>query len=177
MLGLTIGLGIAALLLCLGGGAGYLFVKRQETAVRRGWSLLPVVVAAVDIPEDTLVTMEMMAQRSIPEQFVTASIVKPESASYIVNQRLLVPVQSGDPLLWSHFESKKQASRLFATHDLAVGATLTEHDTEERPMPEALTTPSWVKAEDRPLLGGKPLIAPFRAGDPILWTHLRPEPH
>ncbi|MCC6335054.1 MAG: Flp pilus assembly protein CpaB [Myxococcales bacterium] len=87
-------------------------IKKREADVRKGWNLVPVVVAAVDISEGTVVTMEMISQRSIPEQFITSSVVKPDSASYIVNQKVLVPLQAGDPLLWSQFETTKAAERL-----------------------------------------------------------------
>jgi pilus assembly protein CpaB len=87
-------------------------VKKREADVRKGWNLVPVVVAAVDLSEGTVVTMEMVSQRSIPEQFVTSSVVKPDSASYIVNQKVLVPLQAGDPLLWSQFETTRAAERL-----------------------------------------------------------------
>lgn len=87
-------------------------IKRREAEVRKGWNLVPVVVAGVDISEGTVVTMEMISSRSIPEQFVTASVVKPDSASYIINQKVLVPLQAGDPLLWSQFETTKAAERL-----------------------------------------------------------------
>ncbi|MBL8935295.1 MAG: Flp pilus assembly protein CpaB [Archangium sp.] len=87
-------------------------VKKKELDVRRGWNLVPVVVASTDLSEGTVVTMEMVSQRSIPEQFVTSSVVKPDSASYIVNQKVLVPVQAGDPLLWSQFETTRAAERL-----------------------------------------------------------------
>lgn len=71
-----------------------------------GSQLVPVVVAAVDIPEGTAVTFDHIQQRSAPKQLVTSSVVKPESANYIVNAKLLVPVQKGDMLLWSQFETK-----------------------------------------------------------------------
>jgi pilus assembly protein CpaB len=87
-------------------------IKKREADVRKGWNLVPVVVASVDISEGTVVTMEMMSQRSVPEQFVTSSVVKPDSASYVVNQKVLVPVAAGDPLLWSQFETTKAAERL-----------------------------------------------------------------
>jgi len=90
----------------------YSAIKKRENDVRKGWNLVPVVVAAVDISEGTQVTMDMISQRSIPEQFVTSSVVKPDSASYVVNQKVLVPVQAGDPLLWSQFETTKAAERL-----------------------------------------------------------------
>jgi pilus assembly protein CpaB len=104
---------IVALALGLFAGIiAYSAIKKKESDVRKGWNLVPVVVAAVDISEGTVVTMEMVSQRSIPEQFVTSSVVKPDSASYVVNQKVLVPLQQGDPLLWSQFETTKAAERL-----------------------------------------------------------------
>jgi pilus assembly protein CpaB len=100
-----------ALGLCAGIIA-YSAIKKQAHDAVRGWQLLPVVVASVDIPEGTVVTFDMVAQRTVPEQFVTSSVVKPDSSSYIINQRVLVPVQAGDPLLWSQFETTKSADRL-----------------------------------------------------------------
>jgi pilus assembly protein CpaB len=76
-----------------------------------GAQLVPVVVAAVDIPEGTAVTFDHLQQRSAPQQLVTSSVVKPESANYIVNAKLLVPVQKGDMLLWSQFETKPDTSK------------------------------------------------------------------
>jgi pilus assembly protein CpaB len=103
---------IAIALAFIAGFVAWSAIKKKESDVRKGWNLVPVVVAAVDISEGTEVTMEMIATRSIPEQFVTASVVKPDSASYIVNQKVLVPLQPGDPLLWSQFQSTRAAERL-----------------------------------------------------------------
>ncbi len=105
---LFVALGLAALAFVVAWSA----VKKQEADVRKGWNLVPVVVAATDLSEGTVVTMEMVSQRSIPEQFVTSSIVKPDSASYVVGQRVLVALQAGDPLLWSQFETGKASERL-----------------------------------------------------------------
>lgn len=90
----------------------YSAIQKQQADVRKGWNLVPVVVAAVDVSEGTVVTMEMMSQRSVPEQFVTSSVVKPDSASYVVNQKILVAVAAGDPLLWSQFETNRASERL-----------------------------------------------------------------
>ncbi|MEW6435381.1 MAG: Flp pilus assembly protein CpaB [Myxococcota bacterium] len=103
---------VAAVLAAAAFAVAYSAIKKREADVRKGWNLVPVVVAAVDVSEGTVVTMEMISQRSIPEQFVTSSVVKPDSASYIVNQKVLVPLQAGDPLLWSQFETTKASERL-----------------------------------------------------------------
>lgn len=107
--GLSIGLAVGLAITCLGSAAGFYYVKRSGENARKGWNLVPVIVAAVDIPENTVVTFEQLSQRSVPEQFVTSSVVKPDSASYIVNQKVLVPLQAGDMLLWSQFETRKAA--------------------------------------------------------------------
>lgn len=103
---IALGLGLLA------GVIAYSAVKRKELQVRQGWNPKLVVVATVDIAEGTVVTTEMIAQRDIPEKFVTSSVITPDSASYVVNQKLLVPVQAGDPLLWSQFETTRAAERL-----------------------------------------------------------------
>jgi len=103
---------VALVLGLLAGVVAYSAIKKKESDVRKGWNLVPVVVASQDIPEGTVITFDMISQRSVPEQFVTSSVVKPDSASYIVNQKVLVPLQAGDPLLWSQFETTKAAERL-----------------------------------------------------------------
>jgi Flp pilus assembly protein CpaB len=158
------------------GGAGYAYIKKKEADVRRGWNLVPVVVASQDIPEKTSITFDMIAQRSVPEQFVTSSVIKPESASFIVDQRILVPVQSGDPLLWTQFETQKQMNGLVAARDIPIGVKLAVKDVEERSLDLEDVTPSFVREPERPQILGRTVTAAFRKGDPILWTHFHNEP-
>src|SRR5438105_4565897 len=66
-----------------------------------------IVVASVDIPAGTVVTFDMISQRKVPAAVVTSSIVKPDSASYVVNQKIVFPVLAGDALYWSEFETTK----------------------------------------------------------------------
>lgn len=103
---------VAAVLGLLAFVVSWSAIKKREAEVRKGWNLVPVVVAAVDISDGAVVTLDMISQRSIPEAFVTASVIKPDSANYIINQKVLVPLQAGDPLLWSQFETTKGAERL-----------------------------------------------------------------
>ncbi|MGC4116464.1 MAG: Flp pilus assembly protein CpaB [Myxococcales bacterium] len=103
---------IAIVLGLLAGAVAYLGIDREKKRVKAGWNLVPVIVANQDIAEGTAVSFEMVSQRPIPEQFVTSSVVKPDSASYVIGQRVLVPLQAGDPLLWSQFETSKAAEKL-----------------------------------------------------------------
>ncbi len=103
---------IALVLGVLAGLVAYGAIKAREHEVRKGWNLVPVVVAAADIAEGSILAYEMIAQRPIPEQFVTSSVVKPDSVQYVVNQKVLVPIQAGDPLLWTHFETSKGFEKL-----------------------------------------------------------------
>jgi serine/threonine protein kinase len=74
--------------------------------------LVPVVTAAYDLKEGTVITMEMIQQRSMPSTYVTSSVIKPDSASYILGQLLNVSVQKGDTLLWSQFGPPRQVKPL-----------------------------------------------------------------
>jgi len=111
--GLFVGLLLGAVVGFVGGGliAGLVTWTLLANKARSGWNLVPVVVASQDIPEGTVVTFDLLQQRSVPEQFVTSSVVKPDGVNYIVKQRLLVPVQAGDLLLWSQFETKNAGTR------------------------------------------------------------------
>jgi pilus assembly protein CpaB len=105
-------LAIALTLGLLAGIIAWSAIKKKEADVRHGWNLVPVVVAAQDIPEGTTIDLELISQRSVPEQFVTSSVVKPDSVTYVVGQKVLVALQAGDPLLWSQFETTRAAERL-----------------------------------------------------------------
>lgn len=63
-----------------------------------------VIVAAVDIPAGTKVTLEMLSQRPVPKRLLTSSVIKPDSASYVVQQTTRRAMLAGDLLLWSSFE-------------------------------------------------------------------------
>ncbi len=103
---------VALVLGVLAGVVAFTAIRAREREVRRGWNLVNVVVAASDITEGSTLAYEMIAQRPIPEQFVTSSVVKPDSIQYIINQKVLVPIQTGDPLLWTHFETSKGFEKL-----------------------------------------------------------------
>lgn len=105
-------LALAAGLMLMGFGVSYSALMKEKADVRRGWNLVPVLVATVDLSEGTVVTMEHLAQRSVPEQFVTSSVVKPDSASYVIGQKVQVAVAAGDPVLWNQFEASRAVERL-----------------------------------------------------------------
>ena len=102
------GLGIGALLLCMGTLGVWSWSMGTRSKAREGWNLKPVVVAAVDFAAGDEVTFEIISQRSVPEQFVTASIIKPDSAYHVVNQVTLVDLAQGDPLRWADFEKRDE---------------------------------------------------------------------
>jgi pilus assembly protein CpaB len=102
LMGVTVGL--------LAGGVGTGFaVYLKMKKVRRGWNLVPVLVATQQLPEGTVMTFNKLAQRNVPEQFVTPSVIKPDAVHSIIHHRLLVPVQERDMLRWSQFGTEKVA--------------------------------------------------------------------
>ncbi|RME29051.1 MAG: Flp pilus assembly protein CpaB [Deltaproteobacteria bacterium] len=103
---------IALVLGFLAAIVAYRTLKRQEERVREGWNLVPVVVANRNITEGTVLEWDMVAQRDMPEQFVTPSVVAPNQIEKVIGQPLMVPLQRGDLILWSHFRSEGTFERL-----------------------------------------------------------------
>ncbi|HYI00657.1 SAF domain-containing protein [Hyalangium sp.] len=77
----------------------------KSSTPRTSMALVPVVVAVRDLSPGETVPYEAMAKRDLPEMIVTSSMVKPDTATYIKDQRLVVPVSKGDPLYWGWFSS------------------------------------------------------------------------
>ncbi len=103
---------VAVALAVAAAGLGYADRRSAERSARKGWDLVPIVVAGADVDEGTTLTTDMIAQRPMPSQFVTPSVIKPENYSYVVGQKVLVNLKKGDPLLWTQFESSKGLERL-----------------------------------------------------------------
>ncbi|WNG34749.1 hypothetical protein F0U61_14650 [Archangium violaceum] len=102
--GIVVGLGVGLVAFGLGAGVlAYTLVKKAEKEARAGWALVPVIVPQRDFAPGEVLTLDELAQRSAPEQLVTSSMVRPDSAAYVVGQALTVPVQAGEPLRWAFF--------------------------------------------------------------------------
>jgi flagella basal body P-ring formation protein FlgA len=132
----------------LGVSAG---LSRMREA-RRGWNLVPVVVAAVDLKAGDVVTMEVISQRSIPEQFAGPSMVRPDEASVIVNRKLTMPLLAGDPVLWASFVDPPWASAFNACVTNVKPLVDARAAEVERPRIDAL------KRSDRSLEGPPPAL-------------------
>jgi pilus assembly protein CpaB len=105
-------------------------IKKREADVRSGWNLKQVLVANAEISEGTELTSDMLSSRPIPEKFVTASVVPPDSYQYVVGTRLLVTLQAGDPLLWTQLDTNRSAERLSTKVQKQTRAiTITAHQT------------------------------------------------
>jgi pilus assembly protein CpaB len=87
-------------------------MKRQEEKIKEGWNLVPIVVASRDISEGSSLEWDMVAEHQIPEQFASSSLVEPKQIERVIGQQLMVPLQKGDPIMWSHFRTDSSASRL-----------------------------------------------------------------
>ena len=86
----------------------------RERIEDHGWNLVPVLVANVDLPEGTLVTPQLVSERTVPARFVSTSVVTPESARIVLGQKVQVAVAAGDPLMWRQFEPAREVEHLAA---------------------------------------------------------------
>ena len=148
----------------------------QNGAAALSEDLAPVVIAAVDMAEGTIVTIDMLMQRTMPSMFVTGSVIKPDSASYIIGQPINVPVKKGDTLSWSQFEQtpSKVKGVLTAKADLEAGTVLTADLLEALAVPEAVATGSVVKPAALYTVLGHKVGVSMQKGDLLLWTQVVP---
>lgn len=100
---LTAAILLLAMEIALGVAGGAVVWKERKLAAAREaeWNLVPVVVVTETVSPGTTLTYDLISQRPIPEQFVTASMVKPDSANAVIGMRVGAPLHDGDPLRWS----------------------------------------------------------------------------
>lgn len=103
---------LAGLLVVAASVAGWTGLFTSETRMKKAWTLVPVVVAAQDMNEGDLMTPDSLAVRQMPDIVSTVSFVKPDSITFVLNQRLIAPMQEGDPLCWSHLSDLEHSRRL-----------------------------------------------------------------
>jgi Flp pilus assembly protein CpaB len=170
-----VGIGIACFFVAMtfvGLLASALTKKRIDDA-RLGWNLVPVLVAARDLSIDKNIEPNEVEVRAVPDQFVTQSALTKNEMAWVIGNKLVAPMKKGDMFLFSQLHSKETTPAvLFANRDLAVGTTLSNVDVVELAVPKTILTESWVLVGDRPQALGQVVQAPFRKGDPIMWTHL-----
>lgn len=158
---------------CLGSGLMYWVGGKLRQRERAGWNLVPIVVAAVDIDANGVITMEEISQRSIPEQFAIEDFVRPDSASYVINQRTRAALQSGDPLRWSDMtDPKRDTLAFFAKEDLIATTYLQQSHFELRVVDQKEVTASWITEAELISVVDKQLTVPLAKGDPLLWAHV-----
>jgi len=103
---------VAGLLVLIAVGATWFAVFATERSSRANWNLVNVVVASEDLSEGDFITQENIAFRLVPDHSFGKEVVLPENFNEVVNNRLAMPMQAGDPLLWSHFIDRRKAKPL-----------------------------------------------------------------
>ena len=159
MIGMTVGL--SAVPVCC---------QAEWRASQREYGVVPITVFTQDMRAGEVVTFEQISQRTVPEQYVTSSVVKPDSASYVINQRLVDDVQAGDPLRWSDFghqraqmkdvkgrlmtielePSRAFSGQLYANDHVDVLATIADPLTRERAAQTLLQNVTVLGVTERP---------------------------
>jgi len=106
---------IALVLGVMAGVIAYSAITAKERAVRAGWAVKRVLCAAKNVDEGNELTDDAFKSCDIPEKFVTDSFIpagEDESGESAVpfGQKLIVPLKTGDPILFSYFESRKEVA-------------------------------------------------------------------
>lgn len=81
-----------------------------------------VLMASRDLAEGTVLTFDMMAQRNMPEEYVTESFINPDLVQYAIGQPVNSAIKAGDSLLWSQIETKPDPTLQPLSNDNVEGA-------------------------------------------------------
>lgn len=125
-IGVAIPLGV--LILFIVGNVWY--AKKKVADTKRGWNLVPVLVVSKPISPGMRIGRENVEPRTLPEQFVSASVVTPERFQEVLGHRARFGLGAGETLLFSSVEM--DGSAWFATRDISAGAPFDAADFEER---------------------------------------------
>jgi pilus assembly protein CpaB len=112
--------------------------------------LAPIIVTANALPTGKVVGMDDVTLRSVPETLLTGSHVKPDSASYVINQALAVPLAKGDIIPWYAFDTVPTLDKQRPSTELveACSAEMTKR--------KAAAAPATVAELRAALLGAQP---------------------
>lgn len=92
----------------------YQSIKHEQDKAWNGLKLKPVVVVNQDLVEGAVLDHANVARSEMPERFVTPSVVTPEQFEKVAGQRIMVPLQRGDLVLWNHFRNEDTFQRISA---------------------------------------------------------------
>lgn len=92
------------------GGGALIWGRWNATRAGSGWLLVPVLVMTRRLPGGSVLAAADLEVRRVPEQFVTTSAVSADAVTRLPGQRLLVGVEQGDLLSFSHLSRSPNRS-------------------------------------------------------------------
>ena len=103
---------LTAITICLlgCGATGSDASSREEHRISR--ATIATVVAARDLATGDKVEARDLTEAELPLEWVTKSMIPPDSTQNILGQRILVPTLAGDPLLWPAFGAVPASSEV-----------------------------------------------------------------
>jgi Flp pilus assembly protein CpaB len=91
--------------------AGVFFLSQKQVRdAKRGWNLVPVLRATHPLEPGAMLSRADFEVASLPEQFVTESVVKPVDLGIALGQQVQLPMAPGDWLTRAHLTPGAGAS-------------------------------------------------------------------
>lgn len=104
---------LVALALLVGGLlANWAGIFTVEKRARSNWQMVQVVVAAEDLPAGSTLTVDNVAVRMVPKLGERTDAIAGDALNFVLEQKLAVDVQLGDPLFHSQFVASRGNQRL-----------------------------------------------------------------
>lgn len=84
------------------------YIQKKEKSIFKGMNLIEVVAVTRDLPAGTMLSMDLLAKRKVPEKYVHGNAVTPEDAELVIGQMMNFPLKTGDPVLWTDLQDEGQ---------------------------------------------------------------------
>jgi len=81
------------------------YLAAERARLYQGVEKVPIVVAARDLPAETVLKYSDLGQRTEFKTAVGDNVIKPEEFPLILDRRLRYPVRKNEPIFWSHVEA------------------------------------------------------------------------
>ncbi|MBN8228811.1 hypothetical protein JYK02_14985 [Corallococcus macrosporus] len=116
----------------LAGILAYAKVKHDEDQARAGLDLVKILVVSRDLRPGDVLDTQNLSLRSVPRQMATASVLRPEFASAVLNHPVVVPLKAGDPLRMTSMPETTECDKHIKEHSVSARADASVEAIRER---------------------------------------------
>ena len=87
------------------------YLQAQRDAMTKGYAKVTVLVAGTDLPSGTVLVREDLKKKQVFKSHVGQNIFGENDLDLILGKKLILPLQLGEPVWWSHVDAPQTVRR------------------------------------------------------------------